>query len=162
MNQLLFNYTTRKLYLKLILIVDCHIVIVQTSNALEGDVRAIKPAITQIAATGGVSGINSAIQECLNNVLGMLQMTFLKMSQTTSWECYKLCLKKRKFVDSQKFFINVYGNDVCNVLERLFITFIKMLQTTFYEYYSFKPSSNVFKTFLKYHFFLLGCYEYSS
>ena len=37
----------------------------QKLNALEGDVRAIKTAITQIAATGGVGGINSAIAEDL-------------------------------------------------------------------------------------------------
>ncbi|XP_078340363.1 uncharacterized protein LOC144627355 isoform X1 [Crassostrea virginica] len=44
---------------------NCHTVIVQKLNALEGDVRAIKTAITQIAATGGVGGINSAIAEDL-------------------------------------------------------------------------------------------------
>ena len=63
MNKLLSNEATCKLYLKLILFVDCHIVILQKLNALE-DVRAIKNAITQIAA-GGVSGINSAIAEDL-------------------------------------------------------------------------------------------------
>ena len=37
----------------------------QKLNALEGDVRAIKTAIPQIAAPGGVGGINSAIAEDL-------------------------------------------------------------------------------------------------
>ena len=78
---------------------------------------------------------NDISKNVTDNELGMLQIMFKKT---------KICGL------SKMFFINVYGNDVCNVLERLFITFIKMLQTTFYEYYIFKPSSNVFKTFLKY------------
>ena len=45
--------------------VDCHTVIVQKWNALEEAARAIKTAITQIAATGGVSGINFAIAKDL-------------------------------------------------------------------------------------------------
>ena len=43
--------------------IDCHTVIVQKWNAFEEDDKAIKTAINQIAATGGVSGINSAIAE---------------------------------------------------------------------------------------------------
>ena len=55
--------------------VDSHTVILQKWNALEEAARAIKTAITKIAATGGVSGINSAIaKDLIPNPLNMNEM----------------------------------------------------------------------------------------
>ena len=54
------------------------------------DVRAIKNAITQIAATGGVSGINSAIAEDLiPNPLNTMNEMKKKYIEKMNDEAYK-------------------------------------------------------------------------